>query len=71
VVRVEDVPYEAGASQGPAGRGLNAKVAETEKDTIEKALKKTGGNKIKAAALLGISRPTLDAKMKKFGMKSK
>ena len=70
-VRGEDVPYEAGTVHDASGGGLNAKVAETEKDAIEKVLKKTGGNKIKAASLLGISRPTLDAKMKKFGMKSR
>lgn len=66
----EDIPYEIGPGteqEGALGE-LDAKVAETEKEAVEEALKKTGGNKIKAAGILGISRPTLDAKIKKFGI---
>ena len=71
-VTAEDIPYEIGSGSGvESGSGLGAKVAETEKEAVEKALKKTHGNKIKAAAMLGISRPTLDAKMKKFGINLK
>lgn len=71
-VMADDIPFEIGAGpEKTSGGGLGAKVAETERDAVEKALKKTNGNKIKAAALLGISRPTLDAKLKKFGISLK
>jgi two-component system response regulator HydG len=43
-------------------------VREAERLCIEKALKQAGGKKIEAARLLGISRPTLDKKMKAFGL---
>lgn len=68
-VMPEDIPYEIGSgSEQTFGSGLGAKVAETEKEAVEKALKKTNGNKIQAAGILGISRPTLDSKIKKFGI---
>ncbi|MHC4599414.1 MAG: sigma-54-dependent Fis family transcriptional regulator, partial [Planctomycetota bacterium] len=43
-------------------------VKEAERLCIEKALIRAGGKKIEAARLLGISRPTLDKKMKAFGL---
>lgn len=39
-----------------------------EKPLIEQVLEKTGGNKIKAARILGINRNTLHSKIKKFGI---
>jgi DNA-binding NtrC family response regulator len=47
---------------------LPAAVTETEKLCIERALKRAGGKKIEAARLLGISRPTLDKKLKAMGL---
>ena len=44
-------------------------LAEAEKETIEIALAATGGNKTRAAAILGIARITLREKMKKYGLK--
>jgi DNA-binding NtrC family response regulator len=44
-------------------------VGRIEKDTIAAALRKAGGKKIRAAALLGISRPTLDKKIALYGLK--
>jgi len=41
---------------------------ENEKMLIEEALKKTGGNQIKAAELLGISRDALKHRIKNFGI---
>ena len=39
-----------------------------QKEFIAKALKKTGGNKTKAAKLLEISRPMLISKIKEYGL---
>ncbi|WP_346208251.1 sigma 54-interacting transcriptional regulator [Caldifermentibacillus hisashii] len=41
---------------------------EREKEMISEMLKRTGGNKSKAAKLLGIHRTTLHQKLKKYGM---
>jgi len=43
---------------------------ELEKIAVENALKHTGGNKSKAALVLGVTRKTLAAKLKKFGFDS-
>jgi len=40
------------------------------KDLIRQAMKKSGGNKAKAARLLGISKPTLVYRLQKFGLKT-
>jgi len=42
-----------------------------EKELIEKAIRKTSGNKAQAASLLGINRNTLRNKMKRYDMLSK
>jgi DNA-binding NtrC family response regulator len=42
---------------------------QVERDSIEKALTKTGGNRTRAAELLGISRRTLIYKLKRYGLK--
>jgi len=39
------------------------------KNTIAEALQLTGGNRTRAAKLLGLSRPTLIAKIEKYGLK--
>jgi DNA-binding NtrC family response regulator len=54
----------AAASQGGGGSSLD----EMEKDHIIKVLKETGGNKKKAAELLGIERRTLYNKAKRLGI---
>jgi len=43
---------------------------EVEKATILNAMEVTGGNKSEAARRLGITRKTLHAKLKKYGMPS-
>ncbi len=55
------------------GNGLSALVGrksleEIERSLIELALEKTGGNKSKAAGLLGITRRTLYSRMEKYGL---
>jgi DNA-binding NtrC family response regulator len=44
--------------------------AAIEKSLIEDMLEKTHGKKIEAAKRLGISRPTLDAKIAAYGIKA-
>jgi len=45
-----------------------ALLAEVEKEMICEALRRTGGNQTHASRLLGIPRPTLHAKMQKYGL---
>ncbi|WP_426746100.1 FHA domain-containing protein [Myxococcus faecalis] len=47
---------------------LQARVGRLERDAIAEALREAGGKKVKAAALLGISRPTLDKKIEEYGL---
>ena len=47
-----------------AGRTMR----EVERDVIVKTLKETGGNRTKAAIILGISRRTLQNKIKEYGI---
>jgi transcriptional regulator with PAS, ATPase and Fis domain len=43
-------------------------IADYQRGLIERALERTGGNKLKAAELLGISRKGLYAKLRKYGL---
>jgi len=54
------------AKSTPAGSTL--KLDEQEKNAILQALAQTHGNKKKAAVVLGIHRPTLYSKMKRYGI---
>jgi transcriptional regulator with GAF, ATPase, and Fis domain/pSer/pThr/pTyr-binding forkhead associated (FHA) protein len=47
---------------------VNKEVEELEKLAILETLRRVGYKKSKAASLLGISRPTLDAKIEKYGL---
>jgi transcriptional regulator with GAF, ATPase, and Fis domain len=59
----------AAAPAGEAGvRNLDALVEQVEREEIARALRGSGGNKTRAAALLGISRFTLQRKLEKYGM---
>ena len=44
--------------------------SEAEKELVISALKEAGGNKSKAAELLGISRPRLYKKIDQYGIKN-
>ena len=52
------------------GETLKDLVEEIEKDIIIKALKKTDGNKNKAASMLGLSRTGLYKKLKRYNLES-
>lgn len=55
---------QGGTPEGP--QTLGARVQRLERDAIAEALRAAKGKKIKAAALLGISRPTLDKKIEDY-----
>jgi DNA-binding NtrC family response regulator/pSer/pThr/pTyr-binding forkhead associated (FHA) protein len=49
-----------------ASRTLAQRISRLERDAISEALREANGKKIRAAALLGISRPTLDKKIEEY-----
>ena len=61
-IALEEIPAEGEFS-------LKSVSAEAEKSTITMALTRTGGNVTRAAKLLGISRVTLQKKMKKYSLR--
>jgi two-component system, NtrC family, response regulator HydG len=65
VVRVEHLPDEV-ARVAPFGAG--GSLDEGNADAIRRALKTSGGNKAKAARLLGIDRKTLYRKLTRYGL---
>lgn len=81
IIRAEDLPAWVFVSQAPParpgeamtgeGKPLDASVEALEKDLIEKALARAGGNKAEAARILGIKAGTLYYKMKTYGLKLK
>ena len=74
-IRPEDLllpdPRARGAKEGAAAPEKTwepRSLAEMERRHIEQVLEHTGGNKKKAAEILGIERCTLYAKIKNYGM---
>jgi DNA-binding NtrC family response regulator len=59
------------AAVHPANGDTSLELGVRERDTILKALAQCHGNKKKAAAVLGIHRPTLYSKMKRYGIELK
>jgi transcriptional regulator with PAS, ATPase and Fis domain len=59
---------EPSHAPGEAEEGEIYSMEEMEKRHIISVLRRSGGNKAKACRLLGISRPTLDRKIGKFGI---
>ncbi len=53
------------AAEGEESFNLRARLEETERELIQKALEKTAGNRTEAAALLGLNRTTLVEKLRK------
>ncbi len=58
-----------GSRRSPVERGLPALLDQVEKEAILEVLASTGGNKMQAAKLLGISRAWLYKKMKQYSIK--
>ncbi len=63
-VGIDDDDLNQAGGPGAPGSGLGQSLGETEKNQIEAALEKTGGNKTEAARLLGITRRRLYSRMK-------
>lgn len=61
-------PEVQDGTTGQSARNLQAMIQRLERDAISEALREARGKKIKAAALLGISRPTLDKKIEDYGL---
>jgi len=74
VLGIEDVPEQVREGERPAGRrGGGYELAgrsfqEVERDLIEKNLELAGGNREKAARILGIGERTLYRKLKEYGL---
>jgi DNA-binding NtrC family response regulator len=73
MIRVEDLPDELGRRQPLASGSFKLPpegipLEQVERDLISQALMRTGGNKTRAAELLGISRHTLLYRLDKFGI---
>jgi Nif-specific regulatory protein len=62
-------PRSAGAGASAAGDGEAISLREAEKRAIVAALARTGGKKGAAALLLGISWPTLNRKIREYGIR--
>ena len=74
-VELDDLPADvAGRREDRSGELSSGRmkladvVGQTERRLIVRALEKSGGKKVEAARLLGVSRPTLDKKIKDYGL---
>lgn len=71
-ILLEDLPLYLRDVESRRGksvlRSLALEVAEAEQNAISKALKAAGGNKVRAAELLGIHRANLYRKMERYGI---
>jgi len=73
VIAVEHLPVEVTGAVRPGTTGFVLPVAgirleDVERDLIEQALERTGGNKSAAARLLGLTRDTLRYRMERYGL---
>jgi DNA-binding NtrC family response regulator len=68
ITALELPPEIQQGATGQVGRSLQAMVQRLERDAVSEALREAGGKKIRAAALLGISRPTLDKKIEDYSL---
>jgi DNA-binding NtrC family response regulator len=75
VLHVEHLPPEVGARLAPSDKAPpmalpaeGVRLEEVERDLVRQALEATGGNQVRAARLLGISRDAFRTRMKKFGL---
>jgi DNA-binding NtrC family response regulator len=66
VIQEHNLPIERGKEKIVPRELVPLK--EVEKDYIQHVLQTTGGNKTQASKILQISRPTLDKKIKEYGL---
>ena len=66
-IRLQDLPKYLAVNAGKDGPA-DLSLSSQEKDHIQRVLITSGGNRTKAASLLGISRRALFRKMKKYGL---
>ncbi len=59
---------QGGGTAEQAPQTLAERISRLERDAISEALRQANGKKIRAAAALGISRPTLDKKIEEFNL---
>ncbi|WP_426751816.1 FHA domain-containing protein [Myxococcus sp. Y35] len=62
------LPPEIQEGGDSGAKTLQGRVARLERDAIAEALREAAGKKVRAAELLGISRPTLDKKIEEYGL---
>ena len=67
-IHLSHLPPELRGEAPPDGPSVGKSMQELERDRIMQALRRTGGRKSQAAALLGISRSTLWRKMREHGL---
>jgi two-component system response regulator AtoC len=65
-----ELPAVGPSAQQAPGPAAITTLAEAEKDLIRRVLVQTGGHRGKSCELLGISRPTLERKLRKYGLKA-
>jgi len=76
-ITAQDLPRELRDARAPkpaglpAGEGEVLTLREAEKRAVKAALERTGGKKGAAAALLGTSWPTLNRKIREYGLETK
>ena len=70
-VRASSTPQQPSTSQqqsnAAANRAATVDLGTLEKTAIERAMRETAGNKVRAARQLGISRMQLYTRLRKFG----
>ena len=68
VLTAKDIQQEPARTESPATGTLKAISDAEEERLVREAMDRTGGNISAAAKMLGVSRPTLYAKLKKYGL---
>ena len=63
-----DIQQEPARAEASATGTLKAVSDAEEERLVREAMERTGGNISAAAKMLGVSRPTLYAKLKKYGL---
>ena len=68
MISVDQLPFSLTESKPPARQNQSLNLRETERLQVIRALRQTGWNKSKTAELLGVTRKTIDRKIKDFAL---